>query len=557
MTERFKPDRFIPDVLRGQTYLRLAYLLLGFPLGLVYVLSLLFGLLAGIVLTLIGSPVLIRVAIHIWNLADLERMLALRLTGVDIPIPREERFDGTMARARALLERTVFWKSLAFVVLKPLLGAATTAASTLLWLPSLIILTGPIHRSERFNMNTFDGGPPPLVVVLIGFVMVSVAARITNFMAPKVAEVARFALTDTQIESVSQHQRLEALALASRAASLASGVGAKGNLDMVLESILNLALGAVEASAGALLLGSRQVRVGFAAHEWNGLLETRVLEGDTGRWRSIRFARALVVSPKQPHAVPWQALAVLPIGEGEMRLLARFDQSTPRKNELEFLATIADQIGVALENARLIALAQGQAALEERHKLARELHDSVSQALYGIALGARTAKTQLTRDPSKAHEPLEYVLQLAEAGVTEMRALIFELRPEHLERDGLIAALQQQAEMMRLRYHLETETQFDAEPNWPLEVKQALLRIAQEALHNTVKHARAKRAHLRLQGRTLEIRDDGMGFEASDAFDGRYGQRTMRERAEAIRARFDLETTPGQGTCIRVTLPND
>src|SRR2546428_371132 len=105
---------------------------------------------------------------------------------------------------------------------------------------------------------------------------------------------------------------------------------------------------------------------------------------------------------------------------------------------------IANQAAIAIENARLYEQAQELAALEERQRLARELHDSVSQALYGIALGAHTARTLLDRDPGLVAEPLEYVLSLAEAGLAEMRALIFELRPESLETEGLASALTKQ-----------------------------------------------------------------------------------------------------------------
>jgi signal transduction histidine kinase len=541
----------LPEVLRPQTYLRLAYLLLGLPMAMLYVIPLLLGLLIGTPLFLIGSPLLLQMVLQVWNAAQLERKLALKLTGVAIPTPREDQFLSTSARVRALLERAIFWKSLLFLICKLPLGLATTAASLMAWFLSLLVLTAPIHRSSMFNMEFVEGGPPALIIFLIGGVLVLIAVRLTNLIAPKVAEIACFALTDTSFEPWSNQQRFEALALASRAASLAHGVGGSKNLDAILETILQRTTGALQANAGALLLESRRFSLGFANDE----LE-RALDVEASQWRPTAFGRGTLLPLAHLETTVTASLVMIPFGN-RSHLIVRFDHDQPRRSDLEFLATIADQIAVALENARLIALAQGQAALEERHKLARDLHDSVSQALYGIALGARTAKAQLERDPQLAHEPLDYVLQLAEAGVTEMRALIFELRPEHLERDGLVAALQQQAEMMRLRYHLETETQFDPEPDWSLEVKQALLRIAQEALHNTVKHAQATRAHLSLRGRTLEIGDDGVGFKADQRFEDRYGQRTMRERAEVIRAQFDLETATGQGTRIRVTLPMD
>src|SRR5205085_1861060 len=162
---------------------------------------------------------------------------------------------------------------------------------------------------------------------------------------------------------------------------------------------------------------------------------------------------------------------------------------TPRHAALAL--AIANQAAVAIENARLYEQAQELAALEERNRLARELHDSVSQALYGIALGARTARTLLEHNPSRLGEPLDYVLTLAEAGLTEMRALIFDLRPESLENEGLIAALGKQVAVLQGRHGINVQTDFCEEPTLSLEVKEMLYRIAREALHNTVKHAQA------------------------------------------------------------------
>ncbi len=159
---------------------------------------------------------------------------------------------------------------------------------------------------------------------------------------------------------------------------------------------------------------------------------------------------------------------------------------------------IANQAAIAIENARLYEQAQQLAALEERQRLARELHDSVSQALYGIALGAHTARTLLDRDPAQVAEPLDYVLSLAEAGLAEMRALIFELRPESLEIEGLVSALTKQGAALHARHDITVQTDLSAEPALPLKVKQELYRIAQEALHNTVKHAHASEVELRL-----------------------------------------------------------
>ena len=220
---------------------------------------------------------------------------------------------------------------------------------------------------------------------------------------------------------------------------------------------------------------------------------------------------------------------------------------------------IANQAAVAIENARLYEQAQELAALEERQRLARELHDSVSQALYGISLGAHTARTLLDRDPGKVAEPLSYVLSQAETALTEMRALIFELRPESLETEGLVAALGRQAAALRARHGLEVAMELGDEPDLSLKVKQELYRFAQEALHNTVKHARANRVDMRMhsspEGFLLEVFDDGVGFDPASAFPGHLGLHSMRERVTRLGGGLQIESAPGHGTRIHLRLP--
>ncbi len=227
--------------------------------------------------------------------------------------------------------------------------------------------------------------------------------------------------------------------------------------------------------------------------------------------------------------------------------------------------SFADQAALAIENARLYEQASEIASLEERQRLARELHDSVSQALYGIQLGAQTVRELLGDDSSELDlksalvEPLDYVLSLAEAGLAEMRALIFELRPEALKSEGLVGALTKQASALRVRHHLQVETELGEEPDAPVEMKEALYRIAQEALHNTVKHAHATRVALRLNGNaewvTLWVEDNGDGFDSSGTFPGHLGLRSMRERAVRLDGTLDIQSAPRQGTQICVKIP--
>jgi signal transduction histidine kinase len=230
---------------------------------------------------------------------------------------------------------------------------------------------------------------------------------------------------------------------------------------------------------------------------------------------------------------------------------------TPRHATLAL--AIATQAAIAIENARLYTQAQELAAVEERQKLARELHDSVSQALYGIALGLHTARLQLDRDPGALPESLDYLLSLADAALAEMRALIFELRPESLEREGLAAALAKQGAALQARHELVVSTDLCDEPDLPLRTKQELYRIAQEAMHNTVKHAHASKVQLRLRRTAtaviLEVRDDGVGFDPSGSFPGHLGLRSMQERVSHLGGSLQIESVSGQGTHLLAQVP--
>jgi signal transduction histidine kinase len=176
-----------------------------------------------------------------------------------------------------------------------------------------------------------------------------------------------------------------------------------------------------------------------------------------------------------------------------------------------------------------------------------------------MTLGARTARALVLQDAARATEALDYVLSLAEAAFAEMRAVIFDLRPDSVEQEGLLCALNWQADLLRIRHQLKVETEFCEEPDLPLAVKDALYRIAREAVNNIVKHAGASRVTLRLDHRpdttSLEISDDGAGFAASDAHPGHLGLRSMRERVAAIGGTLEIESSPGAGTRIRVCIP--
>ena len=215
---------------------------------------------------------------------------------------------------------------------------------------------------------------------------------------------------------------------------------------------------------------------------------------------------------------------------------------------------------LASERAKVQTQAQ-LVAVQEREQLARELHDSVLQAFFGISLEAQLAEEEQEMDQEQWRRVLERIISLAEGGQAEMRALLFELRPESMESEGLIGALLKLVAMQRTRQALVVEAELDEEkePALSPESKHALYRIAQEAFHNIVKHAHASRVVLRLDSDEREvvmvIQDNGRGFEPRASFPGHLGLRSMRERVASLQGEILIESSPGQGTTLTIRVP--
>lgn len=199
------------------------------------------------------------------------------------------------------------------------------------------------------------------------------------------------------------------------------------------------------------------------------------------------------------------------------------------------------------------------AVLEERQRLAQELHDSVSQVLYSIGLGAKSARAALGRDSVQVESALEYIDRLAEGGQAEMRQLIFELRPDSISVDGLVLALERLCHILRTRHQMDVKAQFCDEPILPTAVKETIYRVAQEAVNNIVKHARASQVVMKLEiagGKlNLEVKDNGIGFQADGVFPGHMGLRSMYERAAKNGARLIIFSSSDQGTIIECNVP--
>jgi signal transduction histidine kinase len=229
--------------------------------------------------------------------------------------------------------------------------------------------------------------------------------------------------------------------------------------------------------------------------------------------------------------------------------------------DVELLTAIGHQVGVAIENARLFEQAQQVAALEERQRLARDLHDSATQSLYGVTMFAEAAARLLKAgEVELATGHLREVRNTAQEALQEMRLLIFELRPPILETKGLAPALQNRLEMVEGRSGLEAEFRAEGVDALPADIEEGLYRIAQEVLNNILKHAQAHKVTVQLgrkqQQVMLEITDDGIGFEPTTIQEkGGLGLEGMKERVALLGGHLRVCSKPGQGTTVQVEVP--
>jgi signal transduction histidine kinase len=230
-------------------------------------------------------------------------------------------------------------------------------------------------------------------------------------------------------------------------------------------------------------------------------------------------------------------------------------------DDIAALETTADVLASAIENARLSRRAQEAAVLEERSRLARDLHDSVSQQLFSMTLTSQAARAQLEKNPQRAATQLERLQETAQAALAEMRALIFQLRPPGLSEMGLVAALQQYVASVNKREDIHVCLNISGEERNGRGAEQAIYRIVQEALNNVVKHAGNCEVEIDLslaaEQLQLVVRDNGRGFDPyTDSIGGRHlGLVSMRERAAELGGALELVTAPGQGTTITVVVP--
>jgi signal transduction histidine kinase len=231
------------------------------------------------------------------------------------------------------------------------------------------------------------------------------------------------------------------------------------------------------------------------------------------------------------------------------------------REDMRIIDLFADQAAIIIEHIRLQYQAEQLAVLEERQRLARELHDSVTQALYSVTLYADAARMAFSAQKWESLESnLQEVRNMSREAMYDMRLLVFELRPFMLETEGLVSALRARLAAVEGRSGLKTEVLVENERRLPIKMEEQLYRIAQEALNNVVKHAGATQVQVQLtydeSTVSMEMSDDGKGFAPEEVSQsGGFGLQGIHERVQQLGGALNIQSTPRRGTRLRVRIP--
>jgi len=225
------------------------------------------------------------------------------------------------------------------------------------------------------------------------------------------------------------------------------------------------------------------------------------------------------------------------------------------------LRLLAQHAAIALTNARLYERSRELTIAGERARIGHELHDAVTQKLFSLRLTAQAGAALVDRDPARAKDELQEIARLAGEAADELRAAVVELRPANLDEDGLVATLRTQTEVLNRAHSAEVTFTSEGVRALPAAQEEAVLRVAQEALHNALRHAAASRVEVALvrrgSGAVLRVGDDGRGFEpAAVRRAGRHlGLVSMRDRAHGVGGALTVKSEPGKGAVIELEVP--
>ncbi|MCJ7660661.1 MAG: GAF domain-containing sensor histidine kinase, partial [Anaerolineales bacterium] len=262
------------------------------------------------------------------------------------------------------------------------------------------------------------------------------------------------------------------------------------------------------------------------------------------------------------------------IAKGEvvgMLVLAHDQPGYYHAATMEKVQAFANQVAIAIDNAHLYKQAQEVAVIAERNRLASDLHDSVTQALFSATLVTEVLPQIWEQDPEEGRLELAKLRRLTRGALAEMRTMLLELRPNALERTNLSDLLEQLTELMTNQENIVVTAAIDPVPDLPPDVQIAFYRVGQESLNNVLKHARANQVTISLRayppydsnqeewrGRVaLHVSDDGRGFHPDHVFADQMGLKIMAERAESISAQLNLTSQPDEGTQVVLIWENN
>ncbi|MED4602611.1 sensor histidine kinase [Paenibacillus validus] len=285
---------------------------------------------------------------------------------------------------------------------------------------------------------------------------------------------------------------------------------------------------------------------------------TIILGGSYGLWYSTRINRRLEQLREVMLLLEKGNLsrAVPPLGEDEIgRLGEQLNQITKKWEE-----QVSSLQRLSNNNAQLAQKAKYSAIVEERQRLARELHDAVSQQLFAISMTATAVGRTLDKDFDKAQRQIHLIEEMASVAQSEMRALLLHLRPVHLEGKRLSEGLVELMQELAAKVPMEMDWELSDDIKLPKGIEDHLFRIAQEAMSNALRHSKATKLEVRLTQPSADavrllIRDNGVGFDLDMRKQASYGIVTMNERVNEIGGSMNLLTAPGKGTRIEIRIP--
>jgi signal transduction histidine kinase/HAMP domain-containing protein len=356
-----------------------------------------------------------------------------------------------------------------------------------------------------------------------------------------------------------------------------AAAGASLDLETVIEHSLEQVLAVMGCEIGAIhLLDEERASLRLAVSrgvspDLTGEIEAVPLDAGLAGW-ALEQRKPIVVPRIADGQRPLRVLPALgeqtyvgvPLrarGQGLGVLSVVRETSRPFDHEeVSLLASIADRVGVAVENAQLYRQAEQLAAMRERQRLARDLHDSVTQSLYSLVLVAEAGRRLAgAKDLKRAEEAIARLGEIGQQALKEMRLLVYQLRPSSLQQEGLEAALRRRLGAVEKRAGIEASLAIEGTLEVSGTVAEELFYFAQEALNNALKHAAATSVgvHIRADGPRIEIEvaDNGKGFEPDAVEDGAgMGLVSMRERMEKLGGTLTILSAPGKGTRVKAAL---